>query len=308
LHKSLAPFLVDASGNLHRSELNIEKLWNPALPQRGCLGLLEFRAFRMPLTAPRAVAIAMLLRSICAMLADDDRAPRLHDWQDELHDRFALPFFLREDLQKVLDDSAQAGFELDPTIRHELRNDPNRGRWVHPFPAGELRVEQAIEYWPLVGDVATQEADGSRLVDSSTLRLQLSLHSVDPAQPLDGWQVQVADYLLPLQTQHDDSVRLIGLRYRDFAPWRGLHPTVAPVNPVVLYLSNPASNEAYRISLYNWRPSAIPYDGLPRDFEDAAQRRAERFTVTTIRRDQVPAAQPAPAGVLSTYCFDLRCL
>ena len=308
LHQSLAPFLVDASGNAHRSELNIEKLWNPALPQRGCLGLLEFRAFRMPLSAQRAVAIAMLLRSICAMLVDDDRAPQLQDWQDELHDRFALPLFLQEDLEQVLADIAAAGCGLDPVLRNELLEDPNRGRWSCPFESGELRIEQAIEYWPLVGDVATQETGGSRLVDSSTLRLQLSLHAGDAARALDDWRLQIADYLLPLQARHNGSVRLIGLRYRDFAPWRGLHPTVVPLNPVVLYLSSPRSPDAYRIELHNWRPNSIPYDGLPRDFADAAKRRTERFSVATIRRDQVPAAKSAPTGALSTYCFDLRCV
>lgn len=260
----------------------------------------------MPLSAQRAVAIAMLLRSICAMLADDDRAPRLQDWQDELHDRFALPLFLQEDLEQVLADIAAAGCGLDPLLGNELLEDPNRVCWSCPFESGELRIEQAIEYWPLVGDVATQETGGSRLVDASTL--QLSLHAGDSVQRLDDWRLQIADYLQPLQARHNGSVRLIGLRYRDFAPWRGLHPTIAPLNPVVLLLSNQSSAEAYRIELYNWRPNGIPYDGLPRDFDAAAERRAERFSVTTIRRDQMPAVKPAPTGALSTYCFDLRCV
>ena len=199
LYLSLAPFLADASGNTHRSELNIEKLWNTSLPQRGCLGLLEFRAFRMPATPQRSIAIAMLLRSITAMLIKTDPAPRLLDWQDELHDRFALPFFLRRDLRQVLEDIAQAGFALSADFQAELLSESDRARWSCEFPAGELSIEQAIEYWPLVGDVATQESVGSRLVDSSTLRLQIALQAEgDKGDQLCEWQLQAGGYLLPL--------------------------------------------------------------------------------------------------------------
>ena len=65
--RSLSPFLVDTSGNAHRSEINIEKLWNPYLPGRGCLGLVEFRAFRMAMDAESAAAIAAMLRALAVM-------------------------------------------------------------------------------------------------------------------------------------------------------------------------------------------------------------------------------------------------
>ena len=79
LYASLAPFLADTSGNVHRSELNIEKLWNPNLPGRGYLGLVELRAFRMPRSPERAAAIAALRRAIAAMLTGADPTPRLRD-------------------------------------------------------------------------------------------------------------------------------------------------------------------------------------------------------------------------------------
>ena len=311
LYLSLAPFLSDASGNTHRSELNIEKLWNTSLPQRGCLGLLEFRAFRMPSTAKRSIAIAMLLRSITAMLVKSDPAPGLVDWQDELHDRFALPFFLRRDLQRVLQDTVQAGFGISTEFQSELLTDPDRARWGFDFAGGELSIEQAIEYWPLVGDVATQESGGSRLVDSSTLRLQIALQAeANNGDQLGEWQLQTCGYLLPLREDSGDNhkLRLTGLRFRDFTPWRGLHPSIRPINPVLLYLSHPRRDLAYQIQLYNWRPDATPYAGLPRDLDEAASRRQERFIVTTIDRDQVPVARSAPDTAMTEYSFDLRCL
>lgn len=75
---------------------------------------------------------------------------------------------------------------------------------------------------------------------------------------------------------------------------------------MVLFLSNPSSAEAYRIELYNWRPNGISYDGLPRDFDAAAERRAERFSVTTIRRDQVPDAKPAPTCAACKPLFGME--
>ena len=167
LWASLAPFLADTSGNVHRSELNIEKLWNPNLPGRGCLGLIEFRAFRMP----RSPEPPPLLRAIAAMLAGADPTPRLRDWGDALHDQYALPFFLRQDLCAVFDDLAAHALRLGDRLCSELLHDPCKPRW-HTVRAGcELALGSAIEFWPLVGDVASQEADDSRLVDSSTLRL-----------------------------------------------------------------------------------------------------------------------------------------
>ncbi len=110
--RSLAPFMADASGNTHRSDLNIEKLWNPYLPGRGCQGLVEFRAFRMAPTPERAAAMTLLLRALVAMLANAKTSPELVDWGDELHERFALPHYLTQDLNTVFSDLEAAGLGL----------------------------------------------------------------------------------------------------------------------------------------------------------------------------------------------------
>jgi uncharacterized protein (DUF2126 family) len=311
LWTSLAPFLADPSGNSHRSELNIEKLWNPFLPLRGCLGLLEFRAFRMPFTPRRSVSIAMLLRAITAMLAEQDVVTQLHDWGDVLHDRFALPLFLQQDIKTVFNDLALYGFDLDPCIQTELLMKPDRSAWSTTFAGCQLSVEQAVEFWPLVGDVASQENGGSRLVDSSTLRLQISLHKQHPdSLRLTDWQLQTGGFTVPLRTVKNDyeEVRLIGLRYRDFVPWRGLHPSIKPVGPLTFYLVHPAQEKALEVSLHSWRADGFPYEGLPPNPDKAAQRRAERFVVKVIPRKAVPAAVPAPDSAVKGFTFDLRCL
>lgn len=309
LWASLAPFLADPSGNRHRSELNIEKLWNPYLPTRGCLGLIEFRAFRMPCSAGRAAAIAALLRAIVAMLAKADPAPHLHDWGDALHDRFALPFFLRQDLHGVLDDLARHRLPLGHGLQSALLDDPFRSRWQAVHAGCELTLESAIEFWPLVGDVASQESGGSRQVDSSTLRLQVGLRRVAADAPaLDAWRLQVAGYELPLRRVDDRSgeIALIGLRYRDFTPWRGLHPAIKPQGPLVLILTHPALDEALQASLHGWRPDGLAYDGLPPDLDIAAARRSERLVTRRLSRAAVPHPKRLPADAVTLYTVDLR--
>lgn len=98
--QGLSPFLCDVAGNSHRAEINIEKLWNPFLRGRGRLGLVEFRALRMPQSAERATALACLLRAIVAMLSAAPYDQALVDWGRTLHERFALPFYLERDLQQ----------------------------------------------------------------------------------------------------------------------------------------------------------------------------------------------------------------
>ena len=309
LWASLAPFLTDPSGNSHRSELNIEKLWNPYFPGRGCLGLIEFRAFRMARSADRSASIAALLRAVVAMLMRHDIAPALCDWGDELHGRFALPYFLRHDLEQVFMDLAEHKVGLHPLMQAQLRQEPHASVWSYEFFGVELKLERAVEFWPLVGDVASQESGGSRIVDSSTARLQLSLRPLDPNGPaLNGWALRVAGFAVPLKTAGDGEqlIRLVGIRYREFAPWRGLHPAIAPLGPVVIELSHPDVPQAARAALHNWHPHGTAYDGLPGSLEIADARRRERLVVETFDAAQLPTALPLPADAMQGYTLDLR--
>ena len=307
--RSLSPFLVDTSGNAHRSELNIEKLWNPYLPGRGCLGLVEFRAFRMPRDPQNATAIAALLRAIVAMLSRQDVVPNLVEWGNLLHDRFALPYHLRRDLAQVFADLEQAGLGLGEPIIQQLLDEGSRHQGDVEFAGCRLEVEQAIEFWPLIGDVASQERGSSRLVDASTNRLELHLHL--PAQPpgnLENWQLLVGTYRVPLRQERDqDGLQgVMGLRYRSFVPWIGLHPGLEAQVPIVLTLIAPGSERALRITLHEWQPAGLPYDGLPESLEEAERRRIERFVVEEIPLAEVAQVMQPPNEALSDYCLDLR--
>lgn len=285
----LAPFLADSSGNPHRSELNIEKLWNPYLPDRGKLGLVEFRAFRMPHSAERAAALAALLRAITAMLQKVDPCPDLVDWGDSLHDRFSLPWYLDQDLRALFTDLDANGLGLGPELEGLLLNDPLEPLWQTEFRGVRLELRRAIEFWPLVGDVASQEGGGSRLVDSSTARLELRLRSLAPDAPkLGDWRLSVAGRSLAMRTEQDEQgeLRLAGLRYREFNPRRGLHPGVRPLDPVGFTLSHPFLADALYGSLHGWKPDSEAYDGLPGDPQEAGQRLTERLVTRTAPAEQ----------------------
>ena len=307
--RTLSPFLVDTSGNAHRSELNIEKLWNPYLPGRGCLGLVEFRAFRMAPDPQSAASIAALLRAIVALLSRQDAAPELIDWGQLLHERFALPFYLRQDLDRVLVDLASAGVGLGEPISRCLRDDSACHIGHAEIGNCRLEVDQAIEFWPLLGDAASQEGGSSRLVDASTTRLQLSLRPAGGNKTdLLGWQLLAGGYWVPLRDERDErgALGVMGLRYRSFVPWTGLHPGIGVQAPVVLTLLPPAGGHGLRITLHEWQPQGAPYQGLPATPEEAGNRRDERFVVEELPLERAPESLPPPPEALGDYCLDLR--
>ena len=306
--RSLSPFMVDTSGNAHRSEINIEKLWNPYLPGRGCLGLVEFRAFRMARDAETAASIAAMLRALAAMLGRQTENRPMIEWGSRLHDRFALPFYLREDLRTVFADVKAAGLGLGAPITERLYADGWRHIGDTEYAGCRLDVEQGIEFWPLLGDAAAQ-AGGSRLVDASTSRLQLTLRPANAnVLDVDGWQLLVGRYRLPLRHERDEAgdVFIMGLRFRAFKPWIGLHPAVEAQGPIVLTLLPPGGERGLRITLHDWQPQALPYDGLPDTLDEARRRKRERFVVEEIALGEAPNALTPPAEALSDYCFDLR--
>jgi uncharacterized protein (DUF2126 family) len=309
LWSTLSPFLCDPSGNPHRSELNIEKLWNPYLPSRGRLGLVELRAFRMAISPEQAAALAGLLRALAAMLTRDDPVPELIDWGDELHQRFALPHYLLADLKQVLGDLETAGLGLPAVLVKHLLEDEARAIGEVAIEGCHVTVTSALEFWPLLGDVASQESGGSRLVDSSTGRVQILLRSQQaPALDLDQWTVTINGYRPSLRDDADEHgpLRILGLRFRRFTPQRGLHPGMGPQDPLEIVLSNPRVSHALLLRIHEWRPDPLPYSGLPADRQEAARRRRERFAYEFT----APPAEfrDAPASACTPYSFDVRWL
>lgn len=322
LWKSLASFLCDAVGNSHRAEINIEKLWNPFLPGRGQLGLVEFRSLRMQHTPQRATAIACLVRAVIAMLSVRPYTLPLVDWGRELHDRFALPFYLSTDLEAVLAELEDAGLGLGKEISSVLRQNEYRffGKVVLPF--GTLELWRGLEFWPLVGDAASPEQTGSsRMVDASTTRIEVRWLPPTTAPESAGtvgnwldWGLYVGDTCLPLRHETDGKgpLKVFGVRYSSFVPNAGLHPTLRVQAPITLTLRHVALETQYVVKLHEWHPEGLAYPGLPIDLEDARERRSKRMTVSQEDRPvQTPrpgshAENPRAIPGLTDYCLDIR--
>lgn len=322
LWKALASFLCDAVGNSHRAEINIEKLWNPFLPGRGCLGLVEFRSLRMQHTPQRATAVACLLRAVIAMLASRPYDLPLIDWGRELHDRFALPFYLRADLNAVFAELESAGLGLAMPLQGILQHNEFRFFGTVELPFGTLALWRGLEFWPLVGDAASPEQSGSsRMVDASTTRIEVrwlppSADRPDRATATDwqDWGLYAGDTRLPMRHERDGAgeLRVFGVRYGSFVPRSGLHPTRKVQAPLTLTLRHPDHPTHYVVQLHEWHPEGLAYPGLPKDLNEARDRRAERITVVEQARAQptytLAASRdrhPVQPG-LTDYSFDLR--
>lgn len=313
LWRALAPFMADRTGNAHRAEINFEKLWNPWLPGRGRLGVVEFRALRMARSAEKGAALGALLRAIVAMLARRTTTHAVRDWSlvdwgAELHDRFALPFFLRKDLEDVLASLESDSFGLGDPIKRYLLDDSDRIFGVFDLGPCSLTLKRAVEFWPLVGDAASQESRGARLMDSSSQRIELLLRpNSGKAGDLGSWEAVISGcrFVLPHATDSQGAAQVLGLRFRAFVPQVGLHPTVQAQTPLHLTLHDPAREKAFFVEIHDWKPGGGAYDGLPRDEIEAAARRLERIVIGNADFSRSPMPAPVP-GALSPWCLDLR--
>jgi uncharacterized protein (DUF2126 family) len=283
LQQALGPLLVDASGNSHRAELNVEKLWNAHLtshgPRHGRMGIVELRSVRMPERPGMLAALGALLRSIVARLVVSHYRTPLVDWHEELHDKFALPSALQRDLRIVLGDLDDHGLGVPAQLRRELEAWRPHGISCRLGEA-TLELRPALEFWPLVGDTASQERATARVVDASTQRWELSIDGPGPER------VAVAGKWAHVRVI-GDGVRAIGVRRRIYQPSPGLHPGLPIVDPLVVEWEH--AGRAQHIELWAWRPSGGPYATLPHDDREALERRQERIRIVT-RDAGTPAA------------------
>ncbi|WP_425399615.1 DUF2126 domain-containing protein [Aeoliella sp.] len=264
--------LVDGTGNTHRSEFCIDKLFSPDSTS-GRLGLVEFRAFEMPPHSRMSLTQQLLIRALVARFWEKPYEDELVSWNTTIHDRWMLPHFIWQDFEDVIEETQKAGFPIEANwfaAHHEFRY-PFIGTFTQRGVKVELR--RAMEPWYVLGE----EPGGgytARYVDSSVERLQVKVQGLtDPRYELicNGRRV-------PLHPTGVEGEFVAGVRFRAWQPPSCLHPTIGVDGPLVFDLYDEWLGRSIGGCQYHTghpgglNPSTFPVNAL-----EAESRRATRF-------------------------------
>lgn len=292
--------LTDLTGSTHRTELSIDKLWDPQTAY-GRQGLVELRAFEMPPHPRLAAAQVILVRALVAAFSRRPYRAPLVRWGAALHDRFLLPGYLAGDLRDVLAylDDAGVGLPADAYLPFVELRCPVVGR----LAAGDVVVEvrNALEPWNVLGEELTTTGT-ARFVDSSLERIELRATGL-----VDGrHQLVVGGVAIPLAAGPEPEARYAGVRFRAWCPPHALAPHLGVHHPLRIEVVDTWAARTVTAGTYHvWHPEGRAFDTPPLTRFEASARRAQRFT----HDGGTPAPvrpRPAPRHPELAITVDLR--
>jgi uncharacterized protein (DUF2126 family)/transglutaminase-like putative cysteine protease len=291
--------LTDLTGNTHRSEFCIDKLYSPDTSS-GRLGILEFRAFDMPPHKQMSLVQMLLIR---ALIASFWKKPYTHDlvrWGTELHDKFMLPHYVQRDIEEVVQDLNAAGY-------------PFQLSWFAPFfefrfphygtvklQGIEMEIRMGIEPWHVLGEEMSSSGT-ARFVDSSLERVQVKLKGLNGSR----YVLLCNGNRVPLRETEIKGEWVCGVRYRAWQPPSALHPTIGLDTPLVFDVVDTWNGRSIGgCTYFVSHPGGRSYDTFPVNSYEAESRRVSRFGDTSYSQEVL---RPAPyLAIIEHYIEENR--
>lgn len=288
IDRVLRNHMTDLTGNTHRSEICIDKLFGPG--PTGRLGLVEFRGFEMPPHPEMSLSQQLLIRGLLSRFWDEPYKAKLVRWGSSIHDKWLLPHYLKDDLDEVVGDLRDHGLDFQPDWydphlefrfpligEHEERN-------VH------LELRQAGEPWNVLGEESSSSGT-ARYVDSSVERVQVKVSNLTGSRHI----VTCNGVPVPLHATGRKGEYIAGVRYRAWAPFSAMHPAKEINSPLTFDLIDTWNEKSLGACQYHVvHPGGRSYDDFPLNGMVAESRRRSRFFNMGKTSGKLDPAVPPP--------------